>query len=156
MPLTSLTMPSATMEDGHKKERKLARHHSNHRHGSNQSREEQPPQPPQPQVNGAVSKLPSHRRPSRDPSRHLPNGVSRSYDGSSKSSNSSKVDYSLYLVADATPRILGDRDIIRVVDSALRGGNAKSIPEMRPCMIGLASDLLLYRSHCCAVSRQVP
>lgn len=92
-----------------------SRHPSHHRYGSSNPAQE-------PQVNGVMPKLPSHRRPSRDHSRHLTNGVHRSYDGSSKSSTGSKVDYSLYLVADATPRILGDRDIIRVVDSALRGG----------------------------------
>lgn len=33
-----------------------------------------------------------------------------------------KVDYSLYLVTDSTPAILGDRDICDVVDKALHGG----------------------------------
>ncbi|KAH8591731.1 Hydroxyethylthiazole kinase family-domain-containing protein [Bisporella sp. PMI_857] len=32
------------------------------------------------------------------------------------------VDYSLYLVTDSTPAILGDRDLIDVVEAALRGG----------------------------------
>lgn len=32
------------------------------------------------------------------------------------------VDYSLYLVTDSTPAILGDHDICDVVDQALRGG----------------------------------
>ena len=32
------------------------------------------------------------------------------------------VDYSLYLVTDSTPDILGDRDIVDVVEQALRGG----------------------------------
>ena len=32
------------------------------------------------------------------------------------------VDYSLYLVTDSTPAILGDRDIVEVVEAALQGG----------------------------------
>jgi thiamine-phosphate diphosphorylase / hydroxyethylthiazole kinase len=32
------------------------------------------------------------------------------------------VDYSLYLVTDSTPAILGDRDLCEVVEAALRGG----------------------------------
>lgn len=32
------------------------------------------------------------------------------------------VDYSLYLVTDSTPAILGDKDICDVVDQAIRGG----------------------------------
>jgi thiamine-phosphate diphosphorylase/hydroxyethylthiazole kinase len=32
------------------------------------------------------------------------------------------VDYSLYLVTDATPAILGDRDLVEVVEAALEGG----------------------------------
>lgn len=32
------------------------------------------------------------------------------------------VDYSLYLVTDSTPAILGDRDIAEVVEAALEGG----------------------------------
>lgn len=32
------------------------------------------------------------------------------------------VDYSLYLVTDSSPGILGDRDLIEVVEEALRGG----------------------------------
>lgn len=32
------------------------------------------------------------------------------------------VDYSLYLVTDSTPGILGDRDIVQVVEAAIRGG----------------------------------
>ena len=98
--------------------RKMSRHHhTNPRYARTTS-----PQEPPPQVNGVVSKLPSHRRPSRERSRHRPNGASRSYDSSAKSSVQSKVDYSLYLVADSTPRILGDRNIVHVVDAALRGG----------------------------------
>lgn len=33
-----------------------------------------------------------------------------------------RVDYSLYLVTDSTPAILGDKDICDVVDQAIRGG----------------------------------
>lgn len=33
-----------------------------------------------------------------------------------------KVDYSLYLVTDSTPAILGDRDLVEVVEAALEGG----------------------------------
>lgn len=33
-----------------------------------------------------------------------------------------EIDYSLYLVTDSTPTILGDRDIAEVVEQALRGG----------------------------------
>ncbi|CZR61587.1 probable hydroxyethylthiazole kinase [Phialocephala subalpina] len=33
-----------------------------------------------------------------------------------------KVDYSLYLVTDSTPAILGDKDIVKVVEAALQGG----------------------------------
>lgn len=33
-----------------------------------------------------------------------------------------QVDYSLYLVTDSTPAILGDKDICDVVERALRGG----------------------------------
>jgi thiamine-phosphate diphosphorylase/hydroxyethylthiazole kinase len=32
------------------------------------------------------------------------------------------VDYSLYLVTDSSPAILGDRDLIEVVEAALQGG----------------------------------
>ena len=32
------------------------------------------------------------------------------------------VDYSLYLVTDSTPAILGGRDLVDVVEAALRGG----------------------------------
>jgi thiamine monophosphate synthase len=32
------------------------------------------------------------------------------------------VDYSLYLVTDSTPAILGERDLVEVVDAALSGG----------------------------------
>ena len=32
------------------------------------------------------------------------------------------VDYSLYLVTDSTPAILGDRDLVEVVEAALKGG----------------------------------
>lgn len=34
----------------------------------------------------------------------------------------SEVDYSLYLVTDSTPAILGDRPLTSVVEAALRGG----------------------------------
>ena len=33
-----------------------------------------------------------------------------------------KIDYSLYLVTDSTPAILGDRDLFQVVEEAIRGG----------------------------------
>ncbi len=33
-----------------------------------------------------------------------------------------KVDYSLYLVTDSTPAILGSRDLVEVVEAALEGG----------------------------------
>ena len=36
--------------------------------------------------------------------------------------NMSTVDYSLYLVTDSTPAILGDRDLVEVVEAALQGG----------------------------------
>lgn len=32
------------------------------------------------------------------------------------------VDFSLYLVTDSTPAILGDKDLVEVVEGALRGG----------------------------------
>ena len=32
------------------------------------------------------------------------------------------VDYSLYLVTDSTPEILGERDLVEVVEAALNGG----------------------------------
>ena len=32
------------------------------------------------------------------------------------------VDYSLYLVTDSTPAILGDRDLVEVVEKACQGG----------------------------------
>ncbi|OTA08530.1 hypothetical protein A9Z42_0002410 [Trichoderma parareesei] len=34
----------------------------------------------------------------------------------------SKVDYSVYLVTDSTPAILGTKDLVRVVEAAVRGG----------------------------------
>lgn len=34
----------------------------------------------------------------------------------------SKLDYSLYLVTDQTPAILGSKDIVQVVEAALKGG----------------------------------
>jgi thiamine-phosphate diphosphorylase / hydroxyethylthiazole kinase len=33
-----------------------------------------------------------------------------------------EIDYSLYLVTDSTPEILGERDIAEVVEEALKGG----------------------------------
>lgn len=33
-----------------------------------------------------------------------------------------EVDYSLYLVTDSTPAILGDRDLVQVVEAAVEGG----------------------------------
>lgn len=41
---------------------------------------------------------------------------------SSMSTGRPAVDYSLYLVTDSTPAILGDKDICDVVDRAIRGG----------------------------------
>jgi thiamine-phosphate diphosphorylase / hydroxyethylthiazole kinase len=38
------------------------------------------------------------------------------------------VDYSLYLVTDSTPAILGSRDILSVVEDALRGGKPHLMP----------------------------
>lgn len=32
------------------------------------------------------------------------------------------IDYSVYLVTDSTPAILGDKDLTRVVEEAIRGG----------------------------------
>lgn len=40
----------------------------------------------------------------------------------STSAGRPSADYSLYLVTDSTPAILGDKDICDVVDRALRGG----------------------------------
>lgn len=37
-------------------------------------------------------------------------------------SKKQRADYSLYLVTDSTPAILGDRDICNVVEAALKGG----------------------------------
>lgn len=34
----------------------------------------------------------------------------------------SEVDYSLYLVTDSTPAILGDKDLVSVVEGACKGG----------------------------------
>lgn len=34
------------------------------------------------------------------------------------------IDYSLYLVTDSTPAILGDKDLISVVDGACQGGTS--------------------------------
>ncbi|KAE8442114.1 hypothetical protein EG329_003820 [Mollisiaceae sp. DMI_Dod_QoI] len=42
--------------------------------------------------------------------------------GISKLPDGKKVDYSLYLVTDSTPAILGDKDIVEVVEAALQGG----------------------------------
>jgi len=33
-----------------------------------------------------------------------------------------EVDYSLYLVTDSTPAILGDKDLVSVVEAAIAGG----------------------------------
>ena len=33
------------------------------------------------------------------------------------------VDYSVYLVTDSTPAILGDKDLVAVVKAAVEGGN---------------------------------
>jgi thiamine-phosphate diphosphorylase/hydroxyethylthiazole kinase len=32
------------------------------------------------------------------------------------------IDYSLYLVTDSTPQILGDRSLVEVVEAAINGG----------------------------------
>ena len=32
------------------------------------------------------------------------------------------IDYSLYLVTDSTPAILGDRDLVSIVEAAIEGG----------------------------------
>jgi thiamine-phosphate diphosphorylase/hydroxyethylthiazole kinase len=37
-------------------------------------------------------------------------------------STKSQVDYSLYLVTDSTPGILGERELVDVVEQALLGG----------------------------------
>jgi thiamine-phosphate diphosphorylase / hydroxyethylthiazole kinase len=34
------------------------------------------------------------------------------------------VDYSLYLVTDSTPAILGDKDLVAVVKAAVQGGKS--------------------------------
>lgn len=36
--------------------------------------------------------------------------------------NKQNLDYSLYLVTDSTPAVLGDSDLCHVVDKAIRGG----------------------------------
>lgn len=36
-----------------------------------------------------------------------------------------KVDYSLYLVTDSTPAILGGKDLVSVVKAAVEGGTTK-------------------------------
>lgn len=35
------------------------------------------------------------------------------------------VDYSLYLVTDSTPAILGDKDLVAVVKAAVEGGRSR-------------------------------
>jgi thiamine-phosphate diphosphorylase/hydroxyethylthiazole kinase len=43
------------------------------------------------------------------------------------------VDYSVYLVTDSTPAILGDKDLVAVVKAAVDGGNtASSHPLLHP------------------------
>lgn len=37
------------------------------------------------------------------------------------------VDYSLYLVTDSTPAILGDKDLVAVVKAAVEGGEAAQL-----------------------------
>lgn len=39
-----------------------------------------------------------------------------------------KLDYSLYLVTDSTPAILGQRDICQVVEAAVKGGRCVAMP----------------------------
>jgi hypothetical protein len=38
------------------------------------------------------------------------------------------VDYSLYLVTDSTPEILGDRRLTDVVEAAIKGGTSSWMP----------------------------
>ena len=39
-----------------------------------------------------------------------------------------KVEYSLYLVTDSTPAILGSQDLVEVVEQALLGGGVNVAP----------------------------
>src|SRR4051812_42454413 len=50
------------------------------------------------------------------------NSAESRLDGSSESFDKDAVDYSLYLVTDSTPALLGTRDLVTVVDQAIEGG----------------------------------
>ena len=50
------------------------------------------------------------------------NRVDSRLDDSSESLDKDAVDYSLYLVTDSTPALLGTRDLVSVVDQAIEGG----------------------------------
>lgn len=55
------------------------------------------------------------------------------------------VDYSLYLVTDSTPAILGDKDLVAVVKAAVEGGEAA---QLVPILTRYSSG---DRSNHCAV-----
>jgi hypothetical protein len=57
------------------------------------------------------------------------------------------VDYSLYLVTDSTPEILGDKDLVAVVEAALKGGVTlvqyrDKVSDTGPCFPSFVSPYL--------------
>jgi len=55
-------------------------------------------------------------------------------------------DYSLYLVTDSTPAILGNNDLIAVVKDAIAGGTANPASRSTPSLL---TD---FRGHDCPIT----
>lgn len=58
------------------------------------------------------------------------------------------IDYSLYLVTDNTPAILGDQDFVQVVKAAVSGGMARHMQRQYIRLI------VAFRCHYCSAQRQ--
>ncbi|KAI5863111.1 TMP-TENI-domain-containing protein [Durotheca rogersii] len=65
---------------------------------------------------------PQHEGSEADEAGHIVLGANGSGLRAGLSTEKQQVDYSLYLVTDSTPAILGDADICEVVEAALKGG----------------------------------
>jgi thiamine-phosphate diphosphorylase/hydroxyethylthiazole kinase len=53
------------------------------------------------------------------------------------------VDYSLYLVTDSTPQILGDRSLVEVVEAAINGGAEFMHFQRDPSQLSIDQELQL-------------
>jgi thiamine monophosphate synthase len=53
------------------------------------------------------------------------------------------IDYSLYLVTDSTPQILGDRSLVEVVEAAIKGGAKIMHLQRDPTQLSIYQELQL-------------